>query len=81
MYVEIGSEAAHFPEEEYINGIFAVRISFIQADLIFCDCPFKVANQRVFSISVAAYTTQLTYSMIMHLKTAVSKKLRHLTLL
>ncbi len=25
MYVEIGTEAAHFPEKEYINGIlFAV---------------------------------------------------------
>jgi hypothetical protein len=28
MNVEIGTEAAHFPKEEYINGIFvAVRVS------------------------------------------------------
>ncbi len=30
MNVEIGTEAAHFPEKEYINGIFVAVFNMIQ---------------------------------------------------
>jgi hypothetical protein len=33
MHVEIGAEAALFPEKEYINGIFVAVHAWAQADL------------------------------------------------
>ncbi len=42
MNVEIGAEAALFPEKEYINGIFVA----VWADLSWPDGPFKVTDHR-----------------------------------
>jgi hypothetical protein len=32
MNVEIGTEAAHFPEKEYINGIFVAPVLMYASD-------------------------------------------------
>jgi hypothetical protein len=44
MIVEIGAEAAQFPEKKYINGIvFAVYISILEIFEILRMCPYLLA--------------------------------------
>jgi hypothetical protein len=44
MNVEIGAEAAQFPEKEYINGVFiAVCVQCSAYTVVFQICVFKYA--------------------------------------
>jgi hypothetical protein len=57
MYVEIGAEAAQFPEKEYINGIFVAvektanrsthdRITLFFSCILFADPPFMEETMK-----------------------------------
>ncbi len=54
MKVEIGTEAAQFPEKEYINGIFVADCTVRKMDPIFTLYTAEAANATLYGPQVYA---------------------------